>query len=210
MPRRRRICLTAGIIFGLALSSALQIAAAAESKRVLLLYYSFGGNLVNAIHFRAALEQQSQELLEIYDAPLNTARPANEDVVARYVDYLHALLPDQRLDLVVAVGASAVSLSQRYRRQNFPFTPKLAVAEERRIPLADLRENDVVVPIKIDLAGVIANILPSAPTHDECGGGGRQFPDPAILAGTNAHCVRAVRRPCVLCLFQWIFHLMKC
>jgi signal transduction histidine kinase len=159
MPRRRRICLRAGIIFGLALWSALQIASAAESKRVLLLYYSFGGNQVNATHFRSALEQQSQELLEIYDAPLGTARPANEDVVARYADYLHALLPDQRLDLVVAVGASAVSLSQRYRRQNFPFTPMLAIAEERRIPLADLRENDVVAPTKIDLAGVIENIL---------------------------------------------------
>ena len=143
----------------MALWSALQIASAAESKRVLLLYYSFGGNLVNATHFRAALEQQSQELLEIYDAPLNFGRTANEDVVARYADYLHALFPDQRLDLVVAVGASAVSLSQRYRSQNFPFTPILAIAEERRIPLDDLTENDVVVPTKIDLAGVIENIL---------------------------------------------------
>jgi len=151
--------LIAGIIVGSALSFALQIASAAESKRVLLLYYSSGGNLVNATHFRAALEQQSKELLEIYDAPLSTARPANEDVVARYADYLHALLPDQRLDLVVAVGASAVSLSQRYRSQNFPFTPMLAIAEERRIPYADLRENDVVVPTKIDLVGVIENIL---------------------------------------------------
>src|SRR4029450_9454868 len=132
MTRRRRICLIAGTIFGLALSFAFQIASAAESKRVLLLYYSFGGNLVNADHFRTALEKQSQELVEIYDARLNTARPANEDVVARYADYLHALLPDQRLDLVVGVGGSAVSLSQRYRRQTFPFTPMLAVAGGRR------------------------------------------------------------------------------
>jgi signal transduction histidine kinase len=159
MTRRRRICLIAGTIFGLALSFALQIASAAESKRVLLLYYSFGGNLVNADHFRTALEKQSQELLEIYDAPLNTARPANEDVVARYADYLHALLPDQRLDLVVAVGGSAVSLSQRYRRQTFPFTPMLAIAEARRIPSADLSENDVVVASDIDLSAVIENIL---------------------------------------------------
>jgi hypothetical protein len=69
MTHRRRMCLIAGIIVGSALSFALQIASAAESKRVLLLYYSSGGNLVNATHFRAALEQQSKELLEIYDAP---------------------------------------------------------------------------------------------------------------------------------------------
>jgi signal transduction histidine kinase len=159
MTRRRRVCLTVGFIFGFALSFALQIASAAESKRVLLLYYSFGGNLVNATHFRAALEQQSQEPLEIYDAPLNTARPANEDVVARYADYLHALLPDQRLDLVVAVGGSAVNLSQRYRGQNFPFAPMLAIAEARRIPPADLAENDVVVASDIDVTTVIENIL---------------------------------------------------
>src|SRR5262249_36164386 len=104
MTRRRRICLTAGIIFGLALSFVLQIASAAESKRVLLLYYSFGGNVVNATPFRAALERQSPDLLEIYDAPLNKARPTNEDVGARYADYRQALFPDQILDLLVSVG----------------------------------------------------------------------------------------------------------
>jgi signal transduction histidine kinase len=134
-------------------------ASAAEPKRVLLLYYSFGGNLVNATHFRAALERQSPELLDIYDAPLNTARPADEDVAARYADYLHALFPDQRLDLVVAVGASAVRLFQRYRPQHFPSTPMLAIAEGRRIPISDLTENDIVVATAIDLAGVIENIL---------------------------------------------------
>jgi signal transduction histidine kinase len=159
MTRRRRVCLTVGFIFGFALSFALQIASAAESKRVLLLYYSFGGNLVNATHFRAALERQSPELLEIYDAPFNTARPADDDVVARYADYLHALFPDQRLDLVVAVGGSAVNLSQRYRRQNFPFTPMLAIAEARRIPRANLADNDVVVASDINLSAVIENIL---------------------------------------------------
>src|SRR5262245_29947561 len=159
MTRRRRICLIAGIIFGLAQSIASQIALGAESKRVLLLYYSFGGNLVNATHFRAALERQSPYPLEIYDAPLNTARAVDEDVVARYADYLHALFPDQGLDLIVAVGASAVRLSQRYQRQNFPLTPMLAIAEGRRIPIADLAEKDVVVATDIDLAGVIENIL---------------------------------------------------
>src|SRR6476659_5324093 len=81
---------------------------AAEPKRVLLLYYSFGGNLVNAKQFRIELERQTKEILEIYDAPLLTARPVDEVVVRRYAEYLHAVLPDQKIDLVAAIGASAV------------------------------------------------------------------------------------------------------
>jgi signal transduction histidine kinase len=161
MTHRQRICLIIGIIFYLAVSFASQ--AAAETKRVLLLYYSFGANSVNAAHFRAALERQSSELLEIYDAPLNTARPAEEYAVARYADYLQALFPDQKLDLVVAVGGAAVRLSQRYRRQHFPGTPMLAIAEARRIAAVDLTENDIVVAAEIDLARLIENILRVVP-----------------------------------------------
>jgi signal transduction histidine kinase len=159
MTRSQRIGFAAGILFGWTLFFASQVALASESKRVLLLYYSFGGNLVNATHFRAALERQSPNLLEIYDAPLNAARPADEDVVSRYADYLQALFPDQRLDLVVAIGASAVRLSQRYRRQHFPSTPILAIAEARRVTTADLAENDVLIASDIDLSTVIGNIL---------------------------------------------------
>jgi len=159
MTRRQCIRFAIVIFFGWSLFFTSQIALGAESKRVLLLYYSFGGNLVNATHFRAALEQQSADVVEIYDAPLSSARPPEEEVVARYADYLHALFPEQKLDLIVAVGASAVRLSQRYRHQNFPFTPMLAIAEGRRIPIADVGENDVVVATDVDLSAVIENIL---------------------------------------------------
>ena len=138
MSHRRRIVTTAGIIFCLSVSLACQAAFAAEPKRepkrVLLLYYSFGGNLVNARSIRAELDRQSPEVLEIYDAPYMSVRPADESAAGRYAGYLGALLPDQRLDLTVAVGGAAVRFFQRYREQLFPSTPMLAIAEERRIP----------------------------------------------------------------------------
>jgi signal transduction histidine kinase len=134
-------------------------AMATEPKRVLLLYYAFGGNLVNAKQFRAELEKQSPEVVEIYDAPLMSARPVDEAVVARYADYLQALFPDRKLDLAVAVGASAVRLVQRYRKDVFPAAPMLAIAEQRRIAFSDLSNNDVVVASAIDLTKVIDNIL---------------------------------------------------
>jgi signal transduction histidine kinase len=133
-------------------------ALAAEAKRVMVLYYSFGGNLVNAKNFRVELDRQSRDLLEVYDAPFLTARPADEIAPSRYADYLRALLPDQRLDLAVAIGGSAVRLFQKYRSQHFPSTPMLVIAEERRVP-AGLGANDVVVATSINLAEIVENIL---------------------------------------------------
>jgi len=134
-----------------------------EPKRVLLLYYSFGGNLVTAAGIRAELDRRSPEVLEIYDAPFLTVRPEDEGAAGRYADYLGALLPDQRLDLAVTVGGAGVRFFQRYRERLFPAAPMLAIAEQRRIPFSNLRENDTVVSTSINLAGVVDNILQVLP-----------------------------------------------
>src|SRR5262249_34219535 len=115
----------------------------------------------NAKQFRYELEQQSRELIEIYDAPLVTARP-DEEVVSRYAEYLQAVLPKRRLDLVVAVGASAVRILQRHRAQLFPSVPILAIAEERRTPSSPM-ENSVVVSASIDFVQIVDNILQVRP-----------------------------------------------
>jgi signal transduction histidine kinase len=162
MTHAQRICTIALAIACLLESFTGRPTLAAEPKRVLLLYYSFGGNLVNARQFRAELERQSKELLEIYDAPLLSARPVDEPIVRRYADYLNALLPDKRLDLIVPVGASAVRLLYHYRSQLFPAAPVLAIAEGRRLP-AELRENGTVIATSIDITKVIENILQVRP-----------------------------------------------
>jgi len=123
-----------------------------------MLYYSFGGNLVNAKQFRTELDLQSKEILELYDAPLLSAGPVDDTVVSRYADYLHALLPEKKLDLLVPIGASAVRLLDRYRSQLFPSTPVLAIAEGRRLPAA-LSENSAVITTSIDIAAIVDNIL---------------------------------------------------
>jgi hypothetical protein len=162
MTHAQRICTIALAIACLLESFTGRPTLAAEPKRVLLLYYSFGGNLVNARQFRAELERQSKELLEIYDAPLLSARPVDEPIVRRYAEYLHALLPDKRLDLVVPVGASAARLLYQYRSQLFPAAPVLAIAEGRRLP-AELEVNGAVIATSIDITKIIENILQVRP-----------------------------------------------
>jgi hypothetical protein len=130
---------------------------------VLLLHPSSGANLLAAMKIRSELERQSVERVELYDASLVTGRPIDEIVAARYGDYLRSLFPDQRLDLAVVVGGAALRLYQRYRPQLFPSTPLLAIAEERRLPASDFRENETTITTKIDPAGVIMNILQVLP-----------------------------------------------
>jgi hypothetical protein len=136
---------------------------AAEPKRVLLLHPSSGANLLSAMKIRSELERQSPEPLEVYDASLVTGRPIDEIAAVRYGDYLRSLFPDQRLDLAVVVGGAALRLYQRYRPQLFPSTPLLAIAEERRFPASNFRENETTITTKIDPAGVIVNILQVLP-----------------------------------------------
>jgi len=57
------------------------------------------------VRIRAELERQWPEPLEIYNASFATARPTDENVAARYADYLRALFADRSLDLAVVIGA---------------------------------------------------------------------------------------------------------
>jgi signal transduction histidine kinase len=132
-----------------------------EPKRILLLYYSFGANSVNAKSVRAELERGTDQLLEIYEAPF--ARAADEAAMDRYAEYLSALFPDNILDLVIAVGAPAVVLFQRNRQRLFPSAKMLAIAEVRRIPALSFKSDDVVFATRIDLAGVLKNVMQVLP-----------------------------------------------
>ena len=154
---------TAAILLCLLASLTCGTTLAAEPKRVLLLHPSSGANLLSAMKICSELERQSPEPLEVYDASLVTGRPIDEIVAVRYGDYLRSLFPDQRLDLAVVVGGAALRLYQRYRLQLFPSTPLLAIAEERRFPASNFRENETTITTKIDPAGVIVNILQVLP-----------------------------------------------
>ena len=134
-----------------------------EPKRVLLLH-SFGRDFAPWSEYarviRERTERQSKEPIDIFEASLATARfPDGEE--DPFIDYLRTLFAKNQLNLVIPLGAPAVSFLQRHRNELFPLsTPALFTAvEQRRIPRISVTDNDVVVAINNDLPGTIANIL---------------------------------------------------
>jgi len=138
-------------------------AAAAESKRVMLLH-SFGREFKPwseyATSIRAELNRQSPWRLDITEQSLVTARSSDEDAEAAFVAYLRALFAKRPLDLVVSLGAPAAAFVQRHRQQLFATTPMVFTAVEvRRVQYTALTANDAVVAVRTDHLPVIQNIL---------------------------------------------------
>ena len=156
MPRFRCIFSAAALTFSL-LCFACQTWADGP-KRVLLIYNSVGYAELVAGNIRAELEERSPGFLESYLAPFPAGRDADEIVAVRYADYLAALLPNQRLDLAVAIGSPAMGFFRQHGRPLFPTTPMLAIVEESRAP-PDLRADETVVTSTIDLVGAVETIL---------------------------------------------------
>jgi hypothetical protein len=128
---RQRICSTAGIIFGLAVSCACQVALAAEPKRVMLLH-SFGREFrpwsEYAKTIRNELGRQSPWPLEIVEHSLLMAEFRDENADLAFVDYLRALHTRHSLDLIMSLGAPAAGFVQRHRERLFPITPMVLTA----------------------------------------------------------------------------------
>ena len=142
---------------------ALLEAAAAESKRVMLLH-SFGREFrpwsEYATTIREELNRQSPWQLDITEQSLVTARSGDEDPEAAFVEYLRALFTKRPLDLIVSLGAPAAAFVQRNRQQLFATTPMVfTVVEVRRVRYSDLTANDAVVALRTDHLSVIENIL---------------------------------------------------
>ena len=138
-------------------------AAAAESKRVLMLH-SFGRDFKPwseyAITIRAELDRQSPWPLEITEHSLMSARSSDENPEAPFVEYLRALHAKRPLDLIVSLGAPAVAFVQRHRQQLFADTPMVFTAvEQRRVQYSNLTPNDTVVAVAHSFPAVFENIL---------------------------------------------------
>jgi signal transduction histidine kinase/ABC-type uncharacterized transport system substrate-binding protein len=163
-PARSLSLLWAAILFMLALTEA---AAAAESKRVMLLH-SFGTEFKPwseyAKTIREELKQQSPQPLDITEQSLITARSSDEDPEAAFVEYLRALFAKRPLDLIVSIGAPAAGFVQRHRQQLFATTPMVFTAvDQRRVQYSDLTANDAVVAVRIDYLAAVKNILQVLP-----------------------------------------------
>lgn len=135
-------------------------------KRVLIVH-SFGREFapfgVMAASFRIELARQSRVPIEFHEVSFQSARfqeSVNEQPV---VDYLKALFAGQRLDLVVAMGGPATLFVNRHRGHLFPWVPLVATLDVRRAAESVVNTNTAVVPIQLNLPGLIEDILQVLP-----------------------------------------------
>ena len=181
--RTRLLALWAGAV--LALLASLS-AATAESKRVLLLH-SLGREFAPFAdvsgRFREELIRQSSDPVDYYEISLETARFSGPEQERPFVDYLHALFAQRRLDLVVPVGAPAARFALRNRERLFGSAPMLFVAMDlRSMQSAGVTANDAVVAYRFDLPAMVDNILRVRPqTVDIAVVTGNSEPDKAWL-----------------------------
>ena len=140
-------------------------AGAAEPKRILVLH-SFGLDFSPfsefAQSFRAELDRQFKEPVDVYEFSLASARfaKADLDIDRPFEEYLRVLFRDHKLDLVVTIGAPAADFFHKYRQEFSPATPMLITfIDQRRVPLTNLTANDAVVSNTIDFVGIVDNIL---------------------------------------------------
>ena len=157
--RRAYVCVATAVFFLLTLSIAT-----AEPKR-LLLVHSFGRDFAPwseyAKNFRAELDRQWREPVDLYEASLAIARSQTTRPEGPFIDYLRALFGNHWPDLILAIGAPAVNFFQQHRPQLFPSTPMLLMGAEERIiaPGGNLTANDTVVAHSLDIPGVVENVL---------------------------------------------------
>jgi signal transduction histidine kinase len=151
----------------LLLSWASPGAADVTPKRVLILD-SFGREVApftTAVSsFRTALAQELGAPVVFYDESLDMARFVGENREGPFAEFLRARFADRPPDVVVPFGSPAVRFASHYRERLFPGTPMVfAAVEPRALPADALRQNATLVTQKVDLPGVIEDILQMQP-----------------------------------------------
>ncbi len=146
---------------------AIAIPTPAAPKRVLLLD-SFGRDVapfsIGVSVFRTTLARELGQPVDIYESPLDMARFAKPGFEEPLVDFLEHRFDSSPIDLVVPVGAPAVNFVAQYRNRLFAETPIVFMgADPRRVPPEALRSNATLVTQKVDLPGMIEDILQLRP-----------------------------------------------
>jgi signal transduction histidine kinase len=142
-----------------ALFAATLCAATAEPKRVLLIN-SYGREFAPwneyAKEIRSQLQDEWEGPLDIYEFSLTTALLGQGD--RDFANYLHTLFSDHEPDIILTAGTPAASFVQQFRQRLFPTTPVLLTTANQQV-LSALGADDVAVPVNINFAGSIENIL---------------------------------------------------
>jgi ABC-type uncharacterized transport system substrate-binding protein len=146
----------------LLLSLATLCASAAAPKRVLMVN-SFGRDIApfNVVDsaFRTTLARDLGPV-DIYEAPLDMARFADSGFEAHFVDFIENGFSGRSVDLVVPIGGPAAKFVVQYRERLFRETPILFTGvDPRLLPRDALKTNATLVTQKLDLPGMIEDIL---------------------------------------------------
>jgi len=166
MPIFRWRLLGDALVAGMFLLTAL-VPSVAQPRRVLLLY-SYGPHFApwNVIsgQFREDLVRQAPYPIDLYEASLQSERFGRSNEEQSFSDYLRALFAEQKLDLVVAMGAQAARFFLQHRPQLFPMTPLLVTgADQRTLSDIPFSSNDTAVASTFDQKKPIENILQVLP-----------------------------------------------
>jgi len=136
-------------------------AATAEPKHVLLIN-SYGREFAPwseyAEEIRSQLQDEWERPLDIYELSLTTALlgPGEHD----FANYLHTLFSDRKPDLILTIGAPAARFVLQFRQNLFPTTPTLlTTADQQPLKNSALSANDAVVPVNINFAESMENIV---------------------------------------------------
>jgi signal transduction histidine kinase len=142
-------------------------ASAAVPKRILILD-SFGRDVApfNAAvsSFRTTLAKEMGEPVDIYEASLDKARFAEPEKEGPFIEFLRSRFESRQLDLVVPIGAPAVKFVAQHRDRLFPNSPIVYTgADPRMLPPGLLQSNATLVTQRVNLSGIIEDILQLRP-----------------------------------------------
>lgn len=146
-------------------------ARAAGPKRVLVLD-PFGHQVAPFSEvistFRTTLARELGESVSFQEVPLDLAQFGASEAEDALVGYLVDRIGHQPVDLVVPIGGGAAQFVARNRERLCPAIPILAIAAEPRLVPPGLLQGDAtLVTQRIDLAGMVEDILQMRPetTH---------------------------------------------
>jgi signal transduction histidine kinase len=110
--------------------------------------------------FRSTLAREFGQAIDFYEVPLDLARFSGQEGEEPLVAFLEERLKSQPVDLVASIGGAAVQFAARHRDRLFPDTPIVVVAAEpRMIPSGFLEKDATLVTQRINLPGMIEDIL---------------------------------------------------
>lgn len=141
---------------------------ASETPKRVLLLDSFGRDVapISTVIsvFRTELSMRSPEPIDLHEVSLEMARFAEPGQEAPFVNFLRERFSGYTPDLVVAVGSPAFSFLVRHREVLFESTSVLiAGVAEQVLRAGPVIGNAALLPLEIDLKGMISDILQVLP-----------------------------------------------